>query len=119
MVILAKNNFPNSPDNFRSISTRQQACSPMEDNCSRIVNLAIWLDGDMPTFKLHGDTTTKPKRPNFSPEFRLESAQFVVDQGYKVLEATEAICVGKSSMSRWVRQHLPKLDTVFRIPQDL
>ncbi|WP_415888126.1 hypothetical protein ACMXYR_14465 [Neptuniibacter sp. QD29_5] len=34
---------------------------------------------------------TKPKRPNFSPEFRLESAQLVVDQGYKVREAAEAI----------------------------
>ncbi len=47
---------------------------------------------------------TKPKRPNFSPEFRLESAQLVVDQGYKVREAAEAMGVGKSTMDKWVRQ---------------
>lgn len=47
---------------------------------------------------------TKPKRPNFSPEFRLEAAQLVVDQGYKVREAAEAMGVGKSTMDKWVRQ---------------
>ena len=47
---------------------------------------------------------TKPKRPNFSPEFRLESAQLVVDQGYKVREAAEAMGVGKSTLDKWVRQ---------------
>ena len=41
---------------------------------------------------------TKPKRPNFSPEFRLEAAQLVVDQGYKVRDAAEAMGVGKSTM---------------------
>lgn len=47
---------------------------------------------------------TKPKRPNFSPQFRLEAAQLVVDQGYKVREAAEAMGVGKSTMNKWVRQ---------------
>ncbi len=47
---------------------------------------------------------TKPKRPNFSPEFRLEAAQLVVDQGYKVRDAAEAMGVGKSTMDKWVRQ---------------
>jgi len=47
---------------------------------------------------------TKPKRPNFSPQFRLEAAQLVVDQGYKVREAAEAMGVGKSTMDKWVRQ---------------
>lgn len=47
---------------------------------------------------------TKPKRPNFSPEFRLESAQLVVDQGYKVREAAEAMGVGKLTMDKWARQ---------------
>jgi len=58
---------------------------------------------------------TKPKRPNFSPEFRLESAQLVVDQGYKVREAAEAMGVGKSTLENGfanyvlsVMENLPK-----------
>lgn len=41
---------------------------------------------------------------NFTPEFRLEAAQLVVDQGYSVREAAEAMDVGKSTMDKWVRQ---------------
>jgi len=46
------------------------------------------------------------KRPsrNFSPEFRLESAQLVVDQNYTVREAAAAMNVGLSTMDKWVRQ---------------
>ena len=47
--------------------------------------------------------TTRPKN-NFTPEFRLESAQLVVDQGYSVREAAQAMNVGKSTMDKWVRQ---------------
>lgn len=47
---------------------------------------------------------TKPRRPNFSPEFRLEAAQLVVDQNYSVREAAEAMGVGNSTMDKWVRQ---------------
>ncbi len=47
---------------------------------------------------------TKPNRPNFSPEFRLEAVQLVIQQGYSVREATEAMGVGKSTMDKWVRQ---------------
>jgi transposase len=43
-------------------------------------------------------------RPTFTPEFRLESAQLVVDQGYTVKDAAEAMGVGKSTMDKWVRQ---------------
>ena len=46
---------------------------------------------------------TKRIRPNFTPEFRLESAQLVLDQGYSVKEAAEAMNVGKSIMDMWVR----------------
>tara|TARA_R110000751_G_scaffold67856_3_gene138283 strand:+ start:1336 stop:1653 length:318 start_codon:yes stop_codon:yes gene_type:complete len=46
---------------------------------------------------------TRPKC-NFSPEFRLEAAQLVVDQNYTVQEAAEAMNVGYSSMDKWVRQ---------------
>lgn len=47
---------------------------------------------------------TRKSRPTFSPEFRLESAQLVVDQGYSVREAAEAMNVAKSTMDKWVRQ---------------
>lgn len=53
---------------------------------------------------LIGDTMTKRIRPNFTPEFRLESAQLVLDQGYSIKEAAEAMNVGKSTMDKWVRQ---------------
>lgn len=46
---------------------------------------------------------TKPTRPNFSPEFRLEAAQLVLQQGYSVREAAEAMGVGKSTMDKWAR----------------
>jgi len=44
------------------------------------------------------------RRKTFSPEFRLESAGLVVDQGYAVKAACEAMGVSKSSMENWVRQ---------------
>lgn len=47
---------------------------------------------------------TKRTRPTFSPEFRLESALLVAEQGYTVQEAANAMGVGKSTMDKWVRQ---------------
>jgi transposase len=47
---------------------------------------------------------TKRIRPNFTPEFRLESAPLVLDQGYSIKEAAEAMNVGKSTMDKWVLQ---------------
>lgn len=44
------------------------------------------------------------KRKSFSPEFRLEAAGLVVDQGYTVKEACDAMGVSKTSMENWVRQ---------------
>ncbi|WP_114987154.1 IS3 family transposase [Pragia fontium] len=43
-------------------------------------------------------------RRNFSPEFRLEAAQLVLDQHYTVTAAATAMNVGKSTMDKWVRQ---------------
>jgi len=37
---------------------------------------------------------SKPKRLNFKLEFRLEVAPLVVDKGYSIREAAEAILVG-------------------------
>ena len=42
-------------------------------------------------------------RRTFTVEFRLEAAQLVVDKGYVVREAAEAMDVGKSTMDKWVR----------------
>ena len=47
---------------------------------------------------------TPRKKRNFSPEFRLECAQLIVDQGYSVREASEAMNVGKSTLDKWARQ---------------
>ena len=51
-----------------------------------------------------GDTNDKEKRPNFSPEFRLETAQLVVDNGYTQEDAAKAMGVGYSTVSKWVKQ---------------
>lgn len=47
---------------------------------------------------------TKKIRRTFSAEFKLEAAQLVLDQDYTVIEASEAMNVGKSTMDKWVRQ---------------
>ena len=47
---------------------------------------------------------SKRIRASFSPEFRLEAAQLVVDQGRTVKEAAEAMGVGHSTMTNWVGQ---------------
>lgn len=44
------------------------------------------------------------QRRSFSPEFKLEAAQLVVDKGYTVREAAASMGVGRSSMERWVLQ---------------
>jgi transposase len=43
-------------------------------------------------------------RKNFDPQFRLDAAQLVVDQGYSIKEACESMGVSKTSMENWVRQ---------------
>ena len=51
-----------------------------------------------------GTNMCRRPRRTFSPDFRLEAAQVVVDKGYTVREAAEAMSVGHSSMDRWVAQ---------------
>jgi transposase len=46
----------------------------------------------------------KSKRPTYSPEFRLETAQLVVDQNYSQEEAAKAMNVAPSTISKWVKQ---------------
>ena len=45
----------------------------------------------------------KHTRPIFSPEFRQEAAQLVVEKGYTIREAAESMGVGKSTMDKWVK----------------
>jgi transposase len=47
---------------------------------------------------------TIANRKTFTSEFKLEAAQLVVEHGYSTGEAALAMNVGKSTMSRWVRQ---------------
>lgn len=47
---------------------------------------------------------TKRKRRSFDPEFKLECAQLVVDQGCTIKSTTEAMGVSKSTLESWVRQ---------------
>ncbi|MQC11705.1 hypothetical protein C4513_12535 [Morganella morganii] len=44
------------------------------------------------------------KKRNFSAEFRRESSQLVLDQNYTVADAANAMNVGLSTMTRWVKQ---------------
>jgi transposase len=55
---------------------------------------------------------SKPKRPNFKPEFCLEVAELVLNKGYSVREAAEAMDVGNSTVDKWVRQLKQERDGV-------
>ena len=46
----------------------------------------------------------KRTRRLFSVEFKLQSAQLVLDQNYSIVEAAQAMNAGKSTMDKWVRQ---------------
>lgn len=43
-------------------------------------------------------------RPTYNAEFRQEVAKLVMEQGYSIREAAEAMNVGKSTVDKWVRQ---------------
>lgn len=43
-------------------------------------------------------------RRSFSPEFKQESASLVIDQGYTIRQACDAVGVGPTAMRRWVSQ---------------
>jgi len=58
-------------------------------------------------------------RKSFTPEFRLEVAQLVVNQGYSIREAADAMSVGKSTVDKWVRQLKDELNGVSNRPNAL
>jgi len=46
----------------------------------------------------------KPKKANFSAEFRLETAQLVVDNGRTLKDVAKTMGVGYSTLGKWVKQ---------------
>lgn len=46
----------------------------------------------------------KKTKRTFTPEFRLECAQLIVDKGYSYRQASEAMNIGSSTLESWVRQ---------------
>ncbi len=46
----------------------------------------------------------KKTKRTFTPEFRLECAQLIVDKGYSYRQASEAMNVGSYTLGAWVRQ---------------
>ena len=47
---------------------------------------------------------TGKTRRAFTPEFKLEAVQLVVEQNDSIREAASAMNVGKSTIDKWVRQ---------------
>ncbi len=46
----------------------------------------------------------KMKKPSFTTEFKVDSANLVINQGYSVNEACQAVGVSESAIRRWVKQ---------------
>ncbi|GAB1623200.1 IS3 family transposase [Agarivorans albus] len=47
---------------------------------------------------------TKRTRPTYSPEFRLEVAQQIVDEGRTIRDVADNLGLGKSTVDKWARQ---------------
>ena len=47
---------------------------------------------------------SKRTRPTYSPEFRLEVDQEVVDQGRSIRDVADSLGLGKSTVDKWARQ---------------
>ena len=47
---------------------------------------------------------SKRTRPTYTPEFRLEVAQEVVDKGRSVRDVADSLGLGKSTVDKWARQ---------------
>jgi len=46
----------------------------------------------------------KRTRPTYSPEFRLEVAQQVIDSGRSIRDVASSLNLGKSTVDKWARQ---------------
>lgn len=58
----------------------------------------------MITLNMTGEQMNKKSRPTYSPEFRLKVAELIVDQGYTIRDASDAMNLSKSSVENWARQ---------------
>lgn len=47
---------------------------------------------------------SKHTRPTYSPEFRLEVAQEVIDKRRSIREVAESLGLGQSTVDKWARQ---------------
>ena len=47
---------------------------------------------------------TKKQRRSFTPEFKLEAACLVLDEGYSITEACRSLDIGETALRRWVDQ---------------
>ena len=47
---------------------------------------------------------TKKQRRSFTPEFKLEAACLVLDEGYSIAEACRSLDIGETALRRWVDQ---------------
>lgn len=46
----------------------------------------------------------KKLRRSLTPEFKLEAASLVLDQGYSISEASRSLDIGETALRRWVSQ---------------
>ena len=46
----------------------------------------------------------KKQRRSFTPEFKLEAASLVLDEGYSITEACRSLDIGETALRRWVDQ---------------
>ncbi len=44
------------------------------------------------------------KKPTYPPEFKSEAASLVIDQNYSIAKACKEMNVGRTAMTRWVKQ---------------
>lgn len=72
--------------------------------CSDTVNLATWLKVIFSPQHKTGDLMNKKTKRTFSPEFKLECSQLIIDKGYSYRDASKAMNVGSSTLEAWVRQ---------------
>ena len=52
------------------------------------------------------------KRRSFSPEFKQEAANLVLDQDYSIAQASVSLGVGESAIRHWVKQLAKERDGV-------
>ena len=60
----------------------------------------------------YGDNITKSKMYMYTPEFKVECALLVLDQGCSVKETAQSMGVGESTLGKWVAKLKKECDGV-------